>query len=51
MPSLMLAPYNESMRLGQGYNSFLQTPCIEQAVTFDDIAFGHQEHAEDQSQV
>ena len=34
MPGLLLAPYNESMRLGQGYNSFLQTPCIEDAVEY-----------------
>ncbi|KAF2994068.1 hypothetical protein E8E13_002557 [Curvularia kusanoi] len=50
MPSLILAPYNESMRLGQGYNSFLQTPCMEQAVAFDEIVPGQQDHAEDQSQ-
>lgn len=30
---LLLAPYNDSMRLGQGYNSFLQSPCIYDAVT------------------
>ncbi|KAG9125090.1 hypothetical protein FRC07_009004 [Ceratobasidium sp. 392] len=28
MNSLQLAPFNESMRLGQGYNSFLQRPCV-----------------------
>ncbi|KAK4459300.1 hypothetical protein QBC42DRAFT_183737 [Cladorrhinum samala] len=32
MVSLLLAPFNVSMRLGQGYNSFLQLPCIEGAV-------------------
>jgi hypothetical protein len=32
MNSLQLAPYNESMRLGQGYNSFLQLPCVYNAV-------------------
>jgi hypothetical protein len=30
---LLLAPYNDSMRLGQGYNSFLQSPCTYNAVT------------------
>ena len=35
MSALLLAPYNDSMRLGQGYNSFLQTPCIHNAVQFD----------------
>ncbi|KAK3984473.1 hypothetical protein QBC44DRAFT_388282 [Cladorrhinum sp. PSN332] len=32
MPGILLAPYNDSMRLGQGYNSFLHTPCIHDAV-------------------
>ncbi|CZR43764.1 uncharacterized protein FPRO_07319 [Fusarium proliferatum ET1] len=32
MSSLLLAPFNDSMRLGQGYNSFLQTPCLGNAV-------------------
>jgi hypothetical protein len=32
MVLLLLAPYNDSMRLGQGFNSFLQTPCIDDAV-------------------
>ncbi|KAF8648227.1 hypothetical protein AX16_006364 [Volvariella volvacea WC 439] len=32
MNSLQLAPYDESMRLGQGYNSFLQLPCVYGAV-------------------
>ncbi|KAB5590306.1 hypothetical protein CTheo_6244 [Ceratobasidium theobromae] len=35
MNSLQLAPYNESMRLGQGYNSFLQRPCVYGAVKVD----------------
>ena len=34
MPGLLLATYNESMRLGQGYKSFLQTSCIEDAVEY-----------------
>ncbi len=32
MVGLLLAPYNDSMTLGQGYNSFLQVPCIDGAV-------------------
>ncbi len=32
MVLLLLAPYNDSMRLGQGFNSFLQTPCTNDAV-------------------
>ncbi|CCO33674.1 hypothetical protein BN14_07759 [Rhizoctonia solani AG-1 IB] len=35
MNSLQLAPYNESMRLGQGYNSFLQLPRVHRAVIVD----------------
>lgn len=35
MPGLLLVPYNESMRLGQGFNSFLQVPCIDNAVLVD----------------
>ncbi|CUA68059.1 hypothetical protein RSOLAG22IIIB_07733 [Rhizoctonia solani] len=35
MNSLQLAPHNESMRLGQGYNSFLQLPRVHRAVTVD----------------
>jgi len=31
----LLAPYNDSMHLGQGFNSFLQVPCVDNAVTFD----------------
>ncbi|KAJ7616090.1 hypothetical protein FB45DRAFT_1107156 [Roridomyces roridus] len=33
MSGLLLAPYNDSMRLGQGFNSFLQTPCVFDAVS------------------
>lgn len=32
MSGILLAPYNDSMRLGQGYNSFLHAPCIYDAV-------------------
>lgn len=32
MADLILVPYNESMRLGQGYNSFLQTRCVYDAM-------------------
>ncbi|MCJ1379492.1 hypothetical protein MMC17_002593 [Xylographa soralifera] len=31
--SLLLAPYNDSMRLGMGFNSYTQTLCIDGAVT------------------
>ena len=31
----LLAPYDDSMHLGQGFNSFLQVPCIDNAVVFD----------------
>ncbi|PSK46445.1 hypothetical protein B9Z65_5413 [Elsinoe australis] len=30
--ALLLAPYNDSMRLGMGYNSYTQTACIDKAV-------------------
>ncbi|KAH7118724.1 hypothetical protein B0J11DRAFT_508827 [Dendryphion nanum] len=30
--ALSLAPYNDSMRLGMGFNSYTQTLCIDQAV-------------------
>ncbi|KAF8431718.1 hypothetical protein BGX38DRAFT_1334221 [Terfezia claveryi] len=33
---LLLAPYNDSMCLGQGFNCFLQVPCIDNAVTCDE---------------
>lgn len=36
MSALLLAPYNDSMRLGAGYNSFLQTPCLGNAVVITD---------------
>ncbi|KAJ7479144.1 hypothetical protein FB451DRAFT_1450965 [Mycena latifolia] len=40
MSGLLLAPYNDSMRLGQGFNSFLQTPCVYNAVKVNsDSAF------------
>lgn len=35
MNSLNLVPYNESMQLGQGFNSFLQRPCVFDAVQTD----------------
>ncbi|KAL5092159.1 hypothetical protein Trisim1_002049 [Trichoderma cf. simile WF8] len=35
MDSMQLAPYNDTMRLGQGYNSFLQLLCIDGAVKID----------------
>ncbi|RSM05988.1 hypothetical protein CDV31_009322 [Fusarium ambrosium] len=35
--SRILIPFDDSMRFGQGYNSFLHAPCIEDAVRFKDI--------------
>ncbi|KAL6831891.1 hypothetical protein V8C40DRAFT_237421 [Trichoderma camerunense] len=35
MDSMQLAPYSDTMRLGQGYNSFLQLPCVDGAVKID----------------
>ncbi|KXJ90289.1 hypothetical protein Micbo1qcDRAFT_164829 [Microdochium bolleyi] len=35
MDQLLLAPYNDSMMLGQGYNSFLQVSCIDRAIELD----------------
>jgi hypothetical protein len=32
MSGLLLANYDASMRIGQGYNSFLQIPCMNNAV-------------------
>ena len=32
MVFLLLAPYNDSMHLGQGFNSFLQVQCVDNAV-------------------
>ncbi|KAF2221092.1 hypothetical protein BDZ85DRAFT_321052 [Elsinoe ampelina] len=34
--ALLLAPYNDSMRLGMGFNSYTQTICTDNAVTFTD---------------
>ena len=31
----MLAPYNNAMRLGQGFNSYTQQICLDQAVLLD----------------
>lgn len=36
MSGLLLAPYNDSMRLGAGFNSFLQTPCLGNVVLISD---------------
>ncbi|TAQ87233.1 hypothetical protein B7494_g4480 [Chlorociboria aeruginascens] len=33
--AFLLAPYNNSMRLGQGFNSFTQQICIDDAVVID----------------
>lgn len=32
----LLAPYNNSMRLGQGFNSYTQQICLDKAVITDD---------------
>lgn len=37
MDVMQLAPYNDTMRLGQGYNSFLQLPCVDGAVKIDQL--------------
>ncbi|KAF9763149.1 hypothetical protein IL306_003229 [Fusarium sp. DS 682] len=39
MSTLLLAPFNDSMRLGQGYNSFLQTPCLGNAVDISNAKY------------
>lgn len=36
--STILVPYNQAMRLGQGYNTYLQQICMDRAVTFGDGA-------------
>ncbi|KAK4077755.1 uncharacterized protein Triagg1_3449 [Trichoderma aggressivum f. europaeum] len=36
MDLIQLAPYNDTMRLGQGYNSFLQLQCLDGAVKIDE---------------
>jgi hypothetical protein len=33
--SQLLAPYNESMSLGQGFNSYTQQVCLDTAVSID----------------
>ncbi|KAL5342505.1 hypothetical protein BJX70DRAFT_292472 [Aspergillus crustosus] len=35
MATLLITRYNDSMRLGQGYNSFLQEARVDNAVPFD----------------
>lgn len=50
MPALILAPYNDSMRHGQGYNSFLQTPCLEDAVQIQQSPGTGNSRPKDQSQ-
>ncbi|MCJ1388514.1 hypothetical protein MMC18_001361 [Xylographa bjoerkii] len=50
MSTLLLAPYNDSMRLGQGYNSFLQLPCLGNAVGIDNEVLVGQKKFPGQSQ-
>ncbi|KAM7193005.1 hypothetical protein V8F33_008053 [Rhypophila sp. PSN 637] len=33
MAGVLLIPYNDALRLGDGYNSFLQVPCINNAIS------------------
>lgn len=33
----MLAPYNDAMRLGMGFNTFTQSLCIDSAVQYDSV--------------
>ncbi|KAM0425766.1 hypothetical protein ACHAPT_009016 [Fusarium lateritium] len=40
MSGILLAPYNDSMRLGQGYNSFLHAPCVYDAVKINQDRIG-----------
>ncbi|KAL9115746.1 MAG: hypothetical protein Q9227_000114 [Pyrenula ochraceoflavens] len=35
--SLLLAPYNNAMRLGQGFNSYTQQICVDDAVVVDPL--------------
>ncbi|KAF7341631.1 hypothetical protein MSAN_02060600 [Mycena sanguinolenta] len=44
--ALLLAPYNDAMRLGMGFNSFTQQLCVNDAVR---LAGGKQEPATDKS--
>ncbi|KAF3403584.1 hypothetical protein F1880_009552 [Penicillium rolfsii] len=50
MSTLLLAPYNDSMRLGQGYNSFLQSPCLQNAVNISEYDLERTEMISEQSQ-
>ncbi|KAF5567606.1 hypothetical protein FPHYL_3229 [Fusarium phyllophilum] len=50
MSSLLLAPFNDSMRLGQGYNSFLQTPCLGNAVDISNASLLETKGGNTQSQ-
>lgn len=38
MSGPLLVPYDDSMVLGQGYNSFLHRPCVNDAVSGDPTA-------------
>ncbi|KAH7038401.1 uncharacterized protein B0I36DRAFT_381409 [Microdochium trichocladiopsis] len=46
--ALLLAPYNDSMRLGMGFNSYTQTICIDNAV---EVNPDNKEKVENPSQV
>lgn len=49
MSGILLAPYNDSMRLGQGYNSFLHAPCIYDAVKINRDRIGEKPASSDGS--
>ena len=42
MTSFLLAPYDDSMLMGQGYNSFLQTSCLKNAVSITESSLNPQ---------
>ncbi|KAJ4171576.1 hypothetical protein NW754_013346 [Fusarium falciforme] len=46
---IILAPYDDSMRLGQGYNSFLHAPCVYDAVRISQDRIGQKPASSDGS--
>ena len=46
---IILAPYDDSMRLGQGYNSFLHAPCVYDAVRINQDRIGQKPASSDGS--
>jgi hypothetical protein len=45
--SQTLAPYNNAMRLGQGFNSYTQTVCVDSAVTRSVVLLTDESHEDD----